>query len=113
MSIPKFAVTRPVTMLMFFCAILLLGSVSLQRLPVELMPNIAYKKISVVVNIRGGMPPTEVETLVTKPVEEAMGTINNLESIGSTSEKGRCIVVLKFKPGTDMDFAAMETREKF
>lgn len=113
MGIPKFAVTRPVTMLMFFFAIILLGTVSLQRLPVELMPNIAYKKISIVINIRGGMPPTEVESLVTKPVEEAMGTITNLESIQSTSEKGRCIVVLKFKPGTDMDFAAMETREKF
>ena len=113
MGIPKFAVTRPVTMLMFFFAIILLGTVSLQRLPVELMPNIAYKKISIVINIRGGMPPTEVESLVTKPVEEAMGTISNLESIQSTSEKGRCIVVLKFKPGTDMDFAAMETREKF
>lgn len=113
MAIPRFAVTRPVTMLMFFCAIILLGAVSLQRLPVELMPNISHKKISVVVNIRGGMPPTEVETMVVKPVEEAMGTVGNLESIQSTSEKGRAIVVLRFKPGTDMDFAAMEVREKY
>lgn len=113
MSIAKLAVTKPVTMLMFFLAILLLGTVSLRSLPVELMPNIASKKISIVINIRGGMPPTEVETLVTKPVEEAMSTVTNLEIVQSTSEKGRCIVVLKFKPGTDMDFAAMESREKF
>jgi len=113
MSIPKFAVTRPVTMLMFFCSVVLLGAVSLKRLPVELMPSIAYKKISIRLDIRGGMPPTEVETLVTKPVEGIMGTLTNLENIQSTSKKGRCIVVLKFKPGTDMDFATMETREKF
>lgn len=113
MSIPKFAVTRPVTMLMFFIGIILLGTASLNRLPVELMPNIAAKKISVIINIRGGMPPTEVESLVTKPVEEAMGTVSNLESIQSTSEKGRSLVVLKFTPGIDMDYAAMETREKF
>lgn len=113
MGIPRFAVTRPITMLMFFCGIVLLGTVSLQRLPVELMPNIAYKKISIVIDIRGGMPPTEVESLVVKPIEEIMGTVANLESIQSTSEKGRALVVLRFKPGTDMDFAAMEVREKF
>jgi HAE1 family hydrophobic/amphiphilic exporter-1 len=113
MSISKFAVTRPVTMLMFLFGIIIIGIVCLQRLPVELMPNISYKKISVVVDIRGGMPPTEVESLVVNPVEEAMGTLTNLESIQSTSEKGRALVVLKFKPGTDMDFAAMEAREKF
>jgi HAE1 family hydrophobic/amphiphilic exporter-1 len=113
MSISKFAVTRPVTMLMFLFLIIIFGIVCLQRLPVELMPNISYKKISIVVDIRGGMPPTEVESLVVNPVEEAMGTLTNLESIQSTSEKGRALVVLKFKPGTDMDFAAMEAREKF
>lgn len=113
MSISKFAVTRPVTMLMFLLAIILIGIVSLQRLPIELMPNISYKKISVVVDIRGGMPPTEVESLVVNPIEEAMGTVTNLESLQSTSEKGRALVVLRFKPGTDMDFSAMEVREKF
>lgn len=113
MGIPRFAVTRPVTMLMFFFAIVILGAVCLQRLPVELMPNISYKKISIVIDIRGGVPPTEVESLVIKPIEEAMGTVSNLESIQSTAEKGRAMVVLRFKPGTNMDFAAMEVREKF
>jgi len=113
MSIPRFSVTRPVTMLMFFFAIFLVGIVCLQRLPVELMPNISYKKISIVVNVRGGMPPTEVESLVAKPVEEAMGTVSNLEDIQSTSENGRAMIVLKFMPGTDMDFASVEVREKF
>lgn len=113
MGVAKFAVTRPVTMLMFLFSIIILGSVSLQRLPVELMPNISYKKISIVLDIRGGMPPTEIESLVVNPVEEAMGTVSNLESIQSTSEKGRATIVLRFRPGTDMDFAAMEVREKF
>lgn len=113
MAIARFSVTRPVTMLMFLFGIVIIGVVSLQRLPVELMPNISYKKISIVVDIRGGMPPTEIESLVVNPVEEAMGTLTNLESIQSTSEKGRANIVLKFRPGTDMDFATMEAREKF
>ena len=113
MGIPKVAVTRPVFMLMLFFAIILFGTFALQRLPVELMPNVSPKKISVVINIRGGMPPTEVESLVTKPLEEVMSTVTNLEILQSTSEKGRCLCVLKFKPGIDMDYAAMETREKY
>ena len=70
MGLPQTAVKRPVTMLMIFMAVTLLGVVSLSRLPVELMPNAAYHKITILCNIRGGMPPTDVEYMVTRPIEK-------------------------------------------
>jgi len=98
---------------MLFLGILLVGSVSLTRLPVELKPNVAYGDISIIVAVRGGMPPQEVEALVTKPIEEAVSTVSYLENIYSTSKAGESRIWLEFEPGTNMDFAALEVREKF
>lgn len=100
-------------MLMLFTALTLFGIVAFTRLPVELMPNASYDKITILVNIRGGMPPVDVEFLVTRPIEEALSSVTHLESIGSTSKEGKSTVVLSFPPGTDMDFASLEVREKF
>ncbi len=113
MSLSEFSVKRPVTIFMLFLGILLVGFVSLTRLPVELKPNVAYGDISLIVAVRGGMPPQEVETLVTKPIEEAVSTVSYLENIYSTSKAGESRVWLEFEPGTNMDFAALEVREKF
>lgn len=113
MGLPNISVKRPVTILMVFLAVVLIGYISLTKLPIELMPNISFGEITVWIDIRGGMPPVDVETLVTKPVEEAVGTVAALKSMTSISEEGRSMVVLSFEPGTDMDFASLEVREKF
>ncbi|MBU4589991.1 MAG: efflux RND transporter permease subunit [Candidatus Omnitrophica bacterium] len=113
MNLSEFSVKRPITIFMLFFGILLLGAVSLLRLPVELKPNIAYGDISIIVAIRGGMPPQEVETLVTRPIEEVVGTVSYLENIYSTSKAGESRIWLEFEPGTNMDFAALEVREEF
>src|SRR3989338_8190478 len=93
--------------------ILLFGVVSLSKLPVELYPNTSFGQISIIIQVRGGVPPTEVEALVTKPIEEAVATVNHLEQLLSISKEGESTVVLSFKSGTDMDFAALDVREKF
>jgi len=98
---------------MVVLATALMGAVSLLYLPVELMPNISLGEISIIVYIRGGIPPTEVEERVTKPIEEAVGDVSNLQEMLSISKEGESTVVLGFKPGTDMNFAALEVREKF
>ena len=113
MSLPAFSVRRPITVLMLYLGFLLLGVLALLRLPIELYPNAAAGDISIIVDIRGGMPPTEVETLVAKPIEESVSTVSHLRDVISISEEGRCRVVLTFEPGTEMDFAALEVREKF
>jgi len=113
MELPKIAVQRPVAVLMVFAAIFLIGVISLTKLPVELMPNIGYKKVTIITRVRGGMPPTEVEEMVTRPIEDAVSTASRVEEITSRSEKGESEVIIKFEPGTDMEFAALEVREKF
>ncbi len=113
MSLPAFSVRRPITILMVYISFLLIGGLALLRLPIELYPNAAAGDISIIVDIRGGMPPTEVETLVAKPIEESVGTVSHLRDIISISEEGRCRVVLTFEPGANMDFAVLEVREKF
>ncbi|MCX5716020.1 MAG: efflux RND transporter permease subunit [Candidatus Omnitrophica bacterium] len=113
MGLPGFSIRKPVTILMVTLIVCFMGLISLFYIPVELMPNITYGEISIIVNIRGGIPPTEVESLVSKPVEEAVSTVSNLESLLSISKEGESTVVMSFKPGTDMNFASLEVREKF
>jgi HAE1 family hydrophobic/amphiphilic exporter-1 len=111
--LPSFALNRPITLLMILISLILFGVVALVELPVELMPNVAYGNVTIFIDVRGGMPPPDVERLVAKPVEEAMGSVSHLRNLLSSSKKDRAIVTLEFEPGTDMDLAAMEVREKF
>ncbi len=113
MNLPEFSIRKPVTVLMMTLIVVLFGIVSLLKLPVELYPNTSFGQISIIIQARGGIPPTEVETLVTKLVEEAVATVSNLEQLLSISKEGESTVVMSFRPGTDMDFAALEVREKF
>ncbi len=113
MSLPQLAVKRPTTIVMVFIGITLLGVIALLRLPIELYQHGGAGIISITTRIRGGIPPTEVETLVTRPIEEAVGTVSHLKALFSTSREAESRVTLQFEAGTDMDFAALEVREKF
>ena len=113
MNLPEISIKRPVTVLMVMLIVILFGIVSLSKLPVELYPNTSFGEISIIIQARGGIPPTEVETLVTKPVEDAVATVTNLKQLLSISKEGESTVVMSFDPGTNMDYAALEVREKF
>ncbi len=112
-KLPGFSIRRPVAFLMIIALVVLAGLVALKQLPMEMMPNISYGNVTIYVDVRGGMPPPDVERLVTKPIEEAMATVSKLKNIISTSKNHRSIVTLEFEPGTDMKMATLETREKF
>lgn len=113
MNLSKFSIKRPITTIMIFAAFCLMGLIAVTRLPVELYPDIAFGRVSIITYIRGGVPPAEVESMVTEPIEEAVSTVSNLESMLSISKEGESTVVLNFKRGIDMELAAMEVREKF
>ena len=113
MSLPTFSIKKPVTMLVIYTILVLSGIASLTQLPVELYPNISFGEISIIIEVRGGIPPTEVEALVSKPVEEAVGSVSHLEEMMSISKEGESTVVLSFEPGINMEFAALDVREKF
>src|SRR3989338_626524 len=112
-NLPEISIKKPVTVSMVTMILVIFGFVSLTKLPVELYSNTSFGEISIIIQVRGGIPPTEVEALVTKPIEEAVATVNNLEQLLSISKEGESTVVLSFKSGTDMEFAALEVREKF
>ena len=111
MSIVNIAVKRPVAVAMFTFAVLLFGMVSLGRLSVNLLPELAYPTLTIRTDYTGAAPG-EVEQLVSKPIEEAIGVVKGVRTVTSTSRAGQSDVVLEFAWGTDMDFASLEVREK-
>lgn len=111
MQITKTAIRRPVTVAMFVVAVMLFGIVSLQRLPLNLLPDISYPSLTVQTEL-ADTAPVEIESLITRPVEEQVGVVSGLRRLTSVSRSGQSEVVLEFAWGTNMDFAAMDVREK-
>jgi HAE1 family hydrophobic/amphiphilic exporter-1 len=107
----EIATERRVTITMLMVAIGLFGMVSLSRLNLNLLPDISYPTITVRTELTGAAP-VEVENLVTKPIEEAVGVIRNVRLVRSVSRSGQSDVTLEFVWGTDMDVAGVEVREK-
>ncbi len=113
MNLPNFSVKRPITLSMLYMGLMLVGAIGVSQLPIELYPNFSFGDISIIIGVRGGMPPSEIEDRVTKLVEDSIGDVSHMRDVISISEEGRSRVVMTFEPGTDMDFAALEVREKF
>lgn len=111
MTIPRLAIHRPVTMFMISSVVVLLGVISLTRLPVDLMPESEFPAITVRVNY-SGVGPLEMEELVTRPIEQAVSAIAGLEQVNSTSSEGSSMVRLTFGWGTDLNEAADEVRTR-
>jgi hydrophobic/amphiphilic exporter-1 (mainly G- bacteria), HAE1 family len=111
MSWVRFSLKHPVPTIVAFLVALVLGAVSVTRLPVDLYPAMEFP-IAVVAVQYEGAGPQEVEQLVSKPVEEIMGTIGGVTSVSSTNAEGQSLVVVQFDWGTDMDQAMLSMREK-
>ncbi|MFY0542663.1 efflux RND transporter permease subunit [Brevibacillus sp. H7] len=111
MNLSRFSIQRPVTIFMLCVAILIFGFVSLPKLAVELYPELNLPVAVVVTSVNGGTP-AEVEKLVTKPIEEALGTVPNVKTITSNSIEGASQVILQFNWGVDMDQATLNMRDK-
>jgi HAE1 family hydrophobic/amphiphilic exporter-1 len=107
----EIATERRVTIVMFTIAIALFGLVSLSRLNVTLLPDISYPTITIRTELAGAAP-IEVESLLTKPIEESVGVIRNVRLVRSVSRAGQSDVTLEFVWGTDMDIAGVDVREK-
>ncbi len=107
----RFSIRRPVTMIMILLVALLAGLVSLSSLKLSLLPNMNIP-ISAVYTTYAGAAPEEIETLITKPLEETLATIPNIDTINSISSDGTSIVILQFTGNTDIDMASLDVREK-
>ncbi|HKV99263.1 MAG TPA: efflux RND transporter permease subunit [Vicinamibacterales bacterium] len=111
MSIPRLAIERPITMFMISAVVILLGSISLARLPVDLMPDVTYPSITVRVGYNG-VGPLEIEELIVRPLEQTLAAVPALEQINSTAAEGSGTVRLNFAWGTNLSEAADEVRTR-
>jgi HAE1 family hydrophobic/amphiphilic exporter-1 len=111
MSVPRFAIQRPVTMFMVSATIVLMGAISLTRLPVDLMPDVSYPSLTVRVGY-AGVGPLEIEELIIRPLEQSLAAVPGLEQINATASEGNGNIRLNFAWGTDLNEAADEVRTR-
>lgn len=111
MTLVERALKRPVSVFMFFGALVLLGLISLAFLPLDLLPEVSYPVLTVTTQL-GGYSPPEIEQTLTKPMEAALASLNHLVRIESYSREGVSEFRLAFEVGTQMDFVMQEVRER-
>ncbi|WP_027355854.1 efflux RND transporter permease subunit [Desulfofundulus thermocisternus] len=111
MKITDVSIQRPMLVAVLVTVLLILGGVSLSRLAIDLWPEMNLP-VAAVVTEYPGAGPEEVEQQVTRPLESILATVSNLDTIRSTSSMGVSTIVLMFDWGTDMNYAALQIREK-
>ena len=111
MKLIDFSIKRKVTISMFTVAVLLFGIVSLSRLNVNLLPDLSYPTLTIRTEFEGAAP-VEVENLISKPIEEAVGVVKGVKLVRSISRAGQSDVVLEFAWGTNMDIANLDVIAK-
>jgi HAE1 family hydrophobic/amphiphilic exporter-1 len=109
--LPRFAVNRPVTVLMATLAISTFGLLAVQNLPVDLLPDLSYPTLTIQTEYQDAAPET-VEQFVTRPIEEAVGVIPGVREMRSQSRSSISEVILEFEWGESMDTAGLEVRER-
>ncbi|MDE0024112.1 MAG: efflux RND transporter permease subunit [Spirochaetaceae bacterium] len=111
MKIVSVATRRPVTVVVFFVALVMFGVISFRELPVDLLPDLSFPTLTIRTEYPG-VAPADVETFVTTPIEDAVGIVSGVVDIASVSRAGLSDVIMEFAWGTDMDFAAIDVREQ-
>ena len=103
----KFSVKKPYTVVVAVIVVLILGAISFMNLDTDLLPSIDLPYI-VVMTAYPGASPEEVEMIVTKPIEQAVATVNNIKNVSSISRENSSVVILEFNNDTNMDSATIE-----
>ncbi|MEN8144659.1 MAG: efflux RND transporter permease subunit [Gemmatimonadota bacterium] len=111
MALADRSIRRPVATAMLYLAIGVLGAVSFTRLPIDLLPDVAFPTLSVWTSYPDA-GPAEVERFVTERIEQVVGRVAGVRGIDSRSREGQSLVRLQFFWGTDMEFAMLHTRER-
>lgn len=107
----KLCIKKPVTTIMITLMVFIAGIVSYFNLDQALMPDVDLP-IAVVATTYVGASPEEIENLISKPLEEGLGSISNVDTITSVSSANMSMVMLQFVDGTDIDMAAVDMRDK-
>jgi len=111
LKLVEFSTRRPVSIIIFAAAAVVFGLVAFSQLATDLLPDINYPSLTVQTTYEG-TAPIEVESLITRPVENAVGVVNNVVRVISSSRTDISEVTLEFSWGTNMDLAALDVRER-
>lgn len=111
MNLPGFSVRRPVFVTMATLIVVILGAVSLSRLRIDLLPSIELPTITISTQYEGASPEV-MERLVTRIIEEIVGTVPGVEEVTSQSSEGNSRIRVSFVWGTDIETAALEVLAK-
>src|SRR5688500_10039594 len=109
MSLPAISVRRPIGVAMLSIAVCVLGAIAVTRLPVDLLPEVDFPRISIVTNY-DGVGPQEIENLLTRPIERAVSTIDGVTELEGESAEGLSRVQMQFQWGVNLDNAANDVR---
>src|SRR5690554_336625 len=111
MSIYKSSVNNPITTIMIFVAIIIFGLYSFLKLPIDFYPEIEIPAISVITAYPGASA-ADIETNVTKPMENALSSVPKLKEIRSTSNDNMSIITIKYEWGQDLNDASNDIRDR-
>ncbi len=111
MKIVDLSIRRPVTVFIFAVAAVIFGAVAFSNLAVNLLPDITYPSLTISTTYEG-TAPIEIESLLTRPIENAVGVVNNVVRVTSSSRADVSEVTLEFAWDTDMDFASLDVRDR-
>ncbi|MFC1744971.1 efflux RND transporter permease subunit [Candidatus Riflebacteria bacterium] len=111
MKISSFTVNRPVFTSMVTFIILILGMIALSKIPLDLLPDVSFPRMSITTTYEGASPE-EIEEQVTRPLEEALSAVAGVKEISSRSSEDRSRLNVSFVWGTDLDEAANDFRER-
>jgi multidrug efflux pump subunit AcrB len=110
-NLQKLLLERPIATIMFYLSLILFGVLSLKDLPIFLLPNIEFPKLTIITPFPNSSP-TEVENLITKPLTEILGTVKGLDKIDSNSLEGFSYITLRFKNSENINFSILDVRER-
>ena len=106
MSIYSSSVKRPVTTILIFIGLMVIGLYSLVQLPVDLYPEIELPFVTVMTTYPGASA-SDIESNVTRPIEDVLNSVSNLKDLTSTSSDGLSVIFLNFEYGSNLDEAIM------
>jgi len=111
MNIAKLAIKRPILITSIVSIVIILGTLSFRNIGLELMPEIDFPAIAVITNY-GGASPEEIDQLISKPLEDQLGSIPGLKHISTTNSESLSLIVLEFNMDVDVDTASQDVRDK-
>ena len=111
MKIVDLSVDRKITVTMITLIVILGGIISFTKLGLDMLPDVEFPMVSVV-TVYSGASPEDIESIVTKPIEQAIASVSGVKGVVSTTVEGMSMIAVEFESGSNLDFAAQDLRDQ-